>query len=152
MLCEDYYIASNKKSYEILLNNIKKREIIRNKLTTCYACSMLLSIGCESPEITDTLKVFGFSPGISHEELNRRLLREHSYLKLLDSQNEIESKKKDAAEVANFWRMISQYEEAVGRQVDVRKVSVARWIEMLKVLKAKNGRDKKGRPGFTGGN
>ena len=130
-ICEDYYIASNKKSYDALLNKIKKREMLRNKIATCYAAMVLKQLNCESDEIDITLKLFGYSTNITAEDLSRRLQRESSYLKLLESKDNEEK----TAEVVNFWRMVSQYEDAVGRQIDVEKVSLARWIEMLKVLK-----------------
>jgi len=105
--------------------------MLRNKIATCYAAMVLKQLNCESDEIDITLKLFGYSTNITAEDLSRRLQRESSYLKLLESKDNEEK----TAEVVNFWRMVSQYEDAVGRQIDVEKVSLARWIEMLKVLK-----------------
>jgi len=139
-ICEEYYIASNKISYNILLLRLKRKELLRNKIATCYAAMVLKQVGCESEEIDITLKLFGYNPKISAEDLSRKLQRESSFLKLLESKEKLDEVEKQK-EVVNFWRMVSRYEDAVGRQIDVEKISLARWIEMLKVLK-KDGRNK----------
>lgn len=135
-LLEDYFIASNKENYRILLEQTKRSELIRNKITVCYACLLVLRINDESNKkvAVDTLKYFGFPQNLEIEEIKRRLSREASYLKLLDAQKEIEHKKEEI----NFWRMIANYEDAVGRQIDVEKMTLAHWIESIKVLKQKN--------------
>lgn len=119
-----------------MLEQTKRSELIRNKITVCYACLLVLRINDESNKgiAVDTLRHFGFPPNLKIEEIKRRLSREASYLKLLDSYKELEHKKEEI----NFWRMVANYEDAAGRQIDVEKMTLAHWIESIRVLKQKN--------------
>lgn len=135
-LCESYYISMNKPEYDKILNKLKRKEIIRNKLTTCYACALLMSIGSESPDIEKTLTYFGYKQGGGLDQLNSMLAREGSYLRLLDSQAILEAEKNGKQEEINFWRMVSDYENVAGRQFNMDKITLARWVEMTKSIKS----------------
>lgn len=144
-LLEDYFQASNKEGYRILLEQTKRVELIRNKITTCYACLLLLRVNDSANQVSivDTLKYFGFAENLSVEEIKRRLSREASYLKLLDSQKTLD--KKLEKEEVNFWRLVALYEDSAGQQIDVDKMTLAHWIEKVKLLRDKNKTTPNGR-------
>jgi len=136
-LLEEYFAVSNKDGYRILLEQTKRVELIRNKITTCYACLLLRRVNdtTNEPVIVDTLKYFGYNENLSIEEIKRRLSREASYLKLLDKTKELE--KVNKSEEINFWRLVAQYEDSAQQQIDVDKMTLAHWIEKVKILREK---------------
>lgn len=144
-LLEEYFAVSNKEGYRILLEHTKRVELIRNKITTCYACLLLRRINDTTNEsvIVDTLKYFGYNENLLVEEIKRRLSREASYLKLLDKSKELE--KVNKKEEINFWRLVAQYEDSAQQQIDVDKMTLAHWIEKVKILREKNKTTPNGR-------
>lgn len=136
-LLEDYFQASNKEGYRILLEQTKRSELIRNKITTCYACLLLLRINDSTNKqtIVDTLRYFGFQDNLTEDDIKRRLSREASYLKLLDKSKELDKEVKK--EEINFWKLVAMYEDSTQQQVNVDKMTLAHWIEKVKILREK---------------
>lgn len=132
---EEYSIRTSKTQYDITLNKIKKKEALRNKLVTLYSCLLLMKIGATRHQdlINSVFLQFGYPKNIGVDALERRINRESSYLKLLDS----ESKQQDEPIEINFWHSVSLLESISNMQIDIEKVSLARWIEMVKVQKNK---------------
>ena len=136
-LLEDYFQASNKEGYRILLEQTKRVELIRNKIVTCYACLLLLRVNDSTNRqtIVDTLRYFGYPESLTEEDIKRRLSRESSYLKLLDKSKKLEREVKK--EEINFWKLVAMYEDSTQQQVDVDKMTLAHWIEKVKILREK---------------
>lgn len=40
-------------------------------------------------------------------------------------------------EEINFWKIVAQIEQSLGYQLDIEKVTLARWIEIISTLKEK---------------
>lgn len=134
-ILKDYYFQTNSKRYKQLISREKSKWLIRNKITTCSACLLLINISDseEKEKALETLKYFGYE-NFSNEKIESSLLKDKSKLEILVSQSE----KINKDEEINFWRILSQVENALGRQLDVDKVTLAYWIELIKGIKERN--------------
>jgi len=147
-LLEQYSIASNSLNYKSILSERKQVEILKNKLTTLHACYLLLKLNAtdNKQEIVNTLVYFGLPNDISVKELEQRINRENSYLKLLSSKNSIDENTANKKEEINFYRSVAKYEDVTGERIDTNQIILAHWIEKIKLLKSKkptpNGRRK----------
>lgn len=65
--------------------------------------------------------------------LKSLILREKSRLELLDKKQKQNAK----AEEFNFWKIVSQVEQSLNYQLDIDKITLARWIEIIATLKEK---------------
>lgn len=147
-LLEQYSIASNSLNYKSILSERKQVEILKNKLTTLYACYLLLKLNAtdNKQEIVNTLVYFGLPGDISTKELEQRINRDNSYLKLLSSKNNLDENTANKKEEINFYRSVAKYEDVTGERIDTNEIILAHWIEKIKLLKSKkptpNGRRK----------
>lgn len=133
-ILKDYYFKTNSKRYKQLISREKAKWIIRNKLTTCSACLFLLNINDENKkEAIKTLEYFGYK-NISSDKIESSLLKDKSKLEILVSQDD----KSNTNEEINFWRILSQVENALNRQLDIEKITLAYWIELIKGIKERN--------------
>lgn len=134
-LLEKYYIAKSKTAYEATIRRLKQKEILRNKITSCTACYLSIKNGLNVEHSKQTLVYFGIKDE-DHEVIKRKIARESSLLKKFDTENSKQNKK----EVINFWELLSKVEDGLGRPIsfDVEKVTIAHWIEVIKLLKEKS--------------
>jgi len=134
-ILKDYYFNTNKKRYKQLIAKEKSKWIIRNKITTCSACLLFINIhdSSEKEEALKTLEYFGYKY-FSNERIESALLKDKSKLEYIISQDT----KVNQKEEINFWRILSQVENALGRQLDIEKVTLAYWIELIKGIKERN--------------
>lgn len=134
-ILKDYYSNTNKKRYKQLISKEKSKWLIRNKITSCSACLLLINIpnSLEREEALKTLEYFGYK-GFSNERIESSLLKDKSKLEYLISQDS----KVNQNEEINFWRILSQVENALGRQLDIEKITLAYWIELIKGIKERN--------------
>lgn len=134
-LLEKYYIATNKVGYDSIIRKLKQKEILRNKITACSACYLSLknSLNCEQAK--QTLVYFGINED-NVELIQKRIQREASLLKKFDTESSGQNKK----ESVNFWKLVSAVEDGLGRPIsyDIEKITLAHWIELVKLLKEKN--------------
>ena len=97
-------------------------------------------------EIVNTLVYFGLPGDISTKELEQRINRDNSYLKLLSSKNNLDENTANKKEEINFYRSVAKYEDVTGERIDTNEIILAHWIEKIKLLKSKkptpNGRRK----------
>ncbi|MCK5017847.1 MAG: hypothetical protein KAS32_12360 [Candidatus Peribacteraceae bacterium] len=98
----------------------------------------------------DSLKEFGHTDLEDLGKIERTIARKRSSLNLLDKRKKSDVKK----EKINFWRLVSKVETARNFQLDVEKITLARWVEIVKEIKEintnnqRNGR-RKNRKGRT---
>lgn len=134
-IIEEYYTKTNKKSYKNLISKEKQKWILRNKLMTCSVA--LLLFNTEIPEeqkiIKDTLNYFGYTD-YSYNKLESTVLKEKSRLDYIEKNQKLTSEKEEI----NFWKLLAQVENALGRQLDIEKVTLSYWIEILQTIKDKN--------------
>jgi len=134
-ILKDYYFQTNSKRYKQLITKEKSKWIIRNKIATCSACLLLVNISDsnEKTEALKTLEYFGYKD-FSNERIESALLKDKSKLEYITSQDT----KVNQKEEINFWRILSQVENALGRQLDIEKVTLVYWIELIKGIKERN--------------
>jgi len=134
-ILKDYYFNTNKKRYKQLISKEKAKWLIRNKITSCSACLLLINIpnSLERKEALKTLEYFGYKD-FSSEKIESSLLKDKSKLEILTNQNESTNKNEEI----NFWRILSQVENALGRQLDIEKITLAYWIELIKGIKERS--------------
>lgn len=142
-LVEEYYHTSNKTGYEQVLRRSKQIEILRNRLVTCFAALLLLKSSGEKcgPEAREVLVYFGFRGDELLVDIERRLMRDNSTLKLMDSKKLVDNKQEEV----NFWRLVVQLEEALERQIDINNMTLSHWIELIFAVKEKAKNKKHGR-------
>lgn len=117
-----------------MLNSSKQTETLRNKIVSCSACFISIRYGVNIEEAWSTLKYFGFSEKQKLEDIERIIRRESATLNKLDKAKTKSQKKENV----NFWKMVSQVEDALGRQLDIEKITLARWIELTALVKEKS--------------
>ncbi len=135
-LIDEYYKKSNIKSYNHFFRETKQREGLRNKVITLNAVYIILSRSTNEDKILICKNILTNDFGILNHDLKflkSLILREKSRLKLLDKKQ----KKENNKEEINFWKLVSQVEQSLGYQLDIEKVTLLRWIEIIATLKEK---------------
>lgn len=134
-IVEDYYSKTNKKGYKNLISEEKEKWILRNKIVTCSVALILFNTPdkADKEEVSNTLKYFGYE-NLDFKKLESAVLKEKSKLEFLMARSNKSSKKEEV----NFWRILSQVENALGRQLDIEKITLSYWIEIIKGIKEKN--------------
>ena len=145
-ILSEYQKLTNNRKYIDVLNKEKKIWIIKNKITTLTAILLLIDEQSEEVRgpIEEALKEFGLNVDIDSKRLNNAVKREKSRLELLEKQKLSEAKKEEV----NFWQLVAQVENSLGRQIDVDNMTLAHWVETIKIIKLKNkeyGKQKRGR-------
>lgn len=145
-LLEYYYKESNYKKHVSVIRKIKKVKLLENKITTCYSSILLIKISQDESNIKvarESLDSFGYkNKDIKFVENNLKRLK--SDLEFLVKQNKKEFKEKNKKEDINFWKLVAQVEEARGGNVlNVELISLARWIAIVKEIKARNSNNTK---------
>lgn len=97
---------------------------------------MLLNVPDEESreESKKTLLYFGYDINTEPGKIESALLKEKSKLELLDHV----SQKNVKSEEINFYKLLTNVENALGRQLDVDKITLAHWIELVEYIKLKN--------------
>lgn len=135
-LLDEYYRKSNSKSYNNFFRDTKQRESLRNKIITFNAIYIVLSRSTNEQRIQRCKNVLTLDFGIKNYDLKylkSLILREKSRLELLDKKQKQNAK----AEEFNFWKIVSQVEQSLNYQLDIDKITLARWIEIIATLKEK---------------
>lgn len=135
-LIDEYYKKSNIKSYNHFFRETKQREGLRNKVITLNAVYIILSRSTNEDKILICKNILTKDFSIQNHNLKflkSLILREKSRLKLLDKKQ----KKDNKREEVNFWKLVSQVEQSLGYQLDIEKVTLLRWIEIIATLKEK---------------
>lgn len=135
-LLDEYYRKSNIKSYNNFFRETKQREGLRNKVITLNAVYIILSRSTNEDKILICKNILTKDFNIQNHNLKflkSLILREKSRLKLLDKKQ----KKDNKREEVNFWKLVSQVEQSLGYQLDIEKVTLSRWIEIIATLKEK---------------
>ena len=86
--------------------------------------------------------------GTTAERAESKINSEKTMLNMVLLEFNNSEKEAEVKEEMNFWRTIATVERGLGRSLDVEKISVARWIEIINDLKEhykqlNNGRRKK---------
>ena len=127
---EDYYKESNPQQYREDL----KRGIRINKLSNeIIGCSAAISYFELTGEILSTFKAFGYTVKNAEDvdKVRHKMLVRKTKLGFL-----IPAKKEqDKKEIINFWAQVASLESALNRQLDIDKITVARWVNYIKQIK-----------------
>lgn len=139
-ILDEYYSISNKRGYDSVISKLKRKELLRNKLITCYSAITVLRNEEDNVDALDALEYFKFKDKTA-EEILRSLSIDKGKLELLDR----EVAKENKEEEVNFWRLVVNLETAVGDgyTIDVEKTTLAKWIELIKFVRDKQANIKK---------
>ncbi len=135
-LIDSYYKKSNIRSYNNFLRETIRRESLRNKIVTLNAIYIVLSRSSNKLNINICKSILTKDFNITNHNLKflkSTILREKSRLQLLDKKNIDKNKKEEI----NFWKIVSHVEQGLGYQLDIDKITLARWIEIVASLKEK---------------
>ena len=120
------------RSYNNFLREGKEREGLRNKVYTCHAASLVFFYSTKKDHIERAqvvLREFGITSS-DHKIIKSSILREKSRLETLDKKNEIKNKKEEI----NFFRLVAKVEQALGYSINIDKIVLAHWLEIIKSL------------------
>lgn len=135
-LLDQYYKRSNSKAYNNFFRDTKQRESLRNKIITFNAIYIILLRSSNEPRIEKCKHILVNEFGIKNHDpqyIKSLILREKSRLELLDKKQQSDTKREEI----NFWKIVAQIEQSLGYQLDIEKVTLARWIEIISTLKEK---------------
>lgn len=128
-ILEQYYRIANPKKYKDQLRKAVKVEGIRNRIVLLSSALTLSELGfAEGDEV---LKM----EGTTAERAESKINSEKTMLNMVLLEFNNSEKEAEVKEEMNFWRTIATVERGLGRSLDVEKISVARWIEIINDLK-----------------
>lgn len=130
-LQEYYYSNTNETSFKRFKDNFRKVILIQNEITGCYAALKLIELGLE--EGYETLKFFG----VNQEDIEGiRSAIGRKETKLDFAKNKLDTN--DKKQAVGFFKIVASVERNLNRQLDLKEVSLERWVAYLDEIKQKN--------------
>lgn len=130
-LLDFYYRNTNKQSWENFLRNLKAVTKIQNELTGCRAAYEMCLLGDERG--FENLKKFGIQSE-NLDAVRSQILSKETKLDFAERK----LKKKDEGEAFNMYRMLANLRISNSITVDIEKVCLAEWVEILKGISERN--------------
>lgn len=109
--------------------------MLQNEITACLAAFELVNLG--DTDGYKTLQYFGINSE-DFAAIKSAILRKETKLEL--AKNRLGNKEKN--EAVSFFRIVASVERELNRQLNLKEISLERWIAYLQDIKQKNEAEK----------
>ena len=134
-LQEYYYSNTNQQSFKKFKDNFRMVILIQNEITGCQAALKLIEFGLD--EGYETLKFFGVNQE-DIEGIKSAIGRKETKLEFAKNKLDTNDKK----QAVGFFKIVASVERNLNRQLDLKDVSLERWVAYLEEIKLKNEAEK----------
>jgi hypothetical protein len=130
-LLDFYYRSTNKSEWIKFLSNLKKVEKIKNEITGSQAALMLIELADDRGY--EYLKEFGIN---SHDidRIKSAIGGKETALEFAENR----LIKNDNQEAFNMYKMLANLKISHNMDIDIKKVCLAQWVEILNGISEKN--------------
>ena len=134
-LQEYYYSNTNQQSFKKFKDNFRRVILIQNEITGCQAALKLIELGLD--EGYETLKFFGVNQE-DIEGIKSAIGRKETKLEFAKNKLDTNDKK----QAVGFFKIVASVERNLNRQLDLKDVSLERWVAYLEEIRLKNEAEK----------